>query len=57
MKTPDEDEELASSLADELLKKGSITLGGTRTTDDPRPHRGKKRKKSRKIGTRRGKRN
>ncbi|MDP6562744.1 MAG: hypothetical protein QF709_02095 [Candidatus Thalassarchaeum sp.] len=57
LKTPDEDEELASSLADELLKKGSITLGGTRTTDDPRPHRGKKRKKSRKIGTRRGKRN
>ncbi|MEE3277408.1 MAG: hypothetical protein VX216_02640 [Candidatus Thermoplasmatota archaeon] len=57
LKTPDEDEELASSLADELLKKGSITLGGTRTTDDPSPHRGKKRKKSRKIGTRRGKRN
>jgi len=57
LKTPDEDEELASSLADELLKKGSITLGGTRTTDYPRPHRGKKRKKSRKIGTRRGKRN
>jgi len=57
LKTPDEDEELASSLADELLKKGSITLGGTRTTDDPRPHRGKKRKRSRKIGTRRGKRN
>jgi len=57
LKTPDEDEELASSLADELLKKGSITLGGTRTTDDPRTHRGKKRKKSRKIGTRRGKRN
>ena len=57
LKTPDEDEELASSLADELLKKGSITLGGTRTTDEPRPHKGKKRKKSRKIGTRRGKRN
>ncbi len=57
LKTPDEDEELASSLADELLKKGSITLGGTRTTDEPRSHKGKKRKKSRKIGTRRGKRN
>jgi len=56
LKTPDEDEELASSLADELLEKGSITLGGTRTVDDPKPHRGKKRKKSRKIGTRRGKR-
>ena len=56
LKTPDEDEELASSLADELLEKGSITLGGTRTVDDPKPHRGKKRKRSRKIGTRRGKR-
>ena len=56
LKTPDEDEELASSLADELLEKGSITLGGTRTVDDLKPHRGKKRKKSRKIGTRRGKR-
>ena len=56
LKTPDEDEELASSLADELLEKGSITLGGTRTVADPKPHRGKKRKKSRKIGTRRGKR-
>ena len=56
LKTPDEDEELASSLADELLEKGSITLGGTRTVDAPKPHRGKKRKKSRKIGTRRGKR-
>ena len=56
LKTPDEDEELASSLADELLEKGSITLGGTRTVDDPKPHRGKKRKKSRKLGTRRGKR-
>ena len=56
LKTPDEDEELASSLADELLEKGSITLGGTRTVDDPKPHRGKKRNKSRKIGTRRGKR-
>ena len=56
LKTPDEDEELAISLADELLEKGSITLGGTRTVDDPKPHRGKKRKKSRKIGTRRGKR-
>ena len=56
LKTPDEDEELASSLADELLEKGSITLGGTRTVDDPKPQRGKKRKRSRKIGTRRGKR-
>ena len=56
LKTPDEDEELASSLADELLEKGSITLGGTRTVDDPKPHRGKKRKRARKIGTRRGKR-
>ena len=56
LKTPDEDEELASSLADELLEKGSITLGGTRTVDDPKPHRRKKRKRSRKIGTRRGKR-
>ena len=56
LKTPDEDEELASSLADELLEKGSITLGGTRTVDDPKPHRGKKRKKSRKNGTRLGKR-
>ena len=56
LKTPDEDEELASSLADELLEKGSITLGGTRTVDDPNPQRGKKKKKSRKIGTRRGKR-
>ena len=56
LKTPDEDEELASSLADELLEKGAITLGGTRTVDDPKPHRGKKRKRSRKIGTRRGKR-
>ena len=56
LKTPDEDEELASSLADELLEKGSITLGGTRTVDDPLPERGKKKKKSRKIGTRRGKR-
>ena len=56
LKTPDEDEELASSLADELLEKGSITLGGTRTVDGPKPQRGKKRKTSRKIGTRRGKR-
>ena len=56
MKTPDEDEELASSLADELLEKGSITLGGTRTADAPKPHREKKRKKSRRIGTSRGKR-
>ena len=56
LKTPDEDEELASSLADELLEKGSITLGWTRTVDDPKPQRGKKRKRSRKIGTRRGKR-
>ena len=57
LKTPDEDEELATSLADELLEKGSITLGGTRTTDVPKPQRSKKRKRSRKIGTRRGKRN
>ena len=56
LKTPDEDEELASSLADELLEKGSITLGGTRTADAPKPHREKKRKKSRRIGTSRGKR-
>jgi len=56
LKTPDEDEELASSLADELLEKGSITLGGTRTADAPKPQRGRKRKRSRKIGTRRGKR-
>ena len=57
LKTPDEDEELATSLADELIEKGSITLGGTRTTDVPKPQRSKKRKRSRKIGTRRGKRN
>ena len=57
LKTPDEDEELATSLADELIEKGSITLGGTRTTDAPKPQRSKKRKRSRKIGTRRGKRN
>ena len=57
LKTPDEDEELATSLTDELLEKGSITLGGTRTTDDPKPQVSKKKKRSRKIGTRRGKRN
>ena len=57
LKTPDEDEELATSLTDELLEKGSITLGGTRTTDDPKPQESKKKRKSRKIGTRRGKRN
>ena len=57
LKTPDEDEELATSLTDELLEKGSITLGGTRTTDDPKPQESKKKRKSRKIGTRRGKPN
>jgi uncharacterized coiled-coil DUF342 family protein len=57
LRTPDEDEELASSLADELLEKGSITLGGTRTDTDSKPQSKKKeRKRPRRLGTTRGKR-
>ena len=57
LRTPDEDEELASSLADELLEKGSITLGGTRTDADSKPQpRKKERKRPRRLGTTRGKR-
>ena len=57
LRTPDEDEELASSLADELLERGSITLGGTRTDADSKPQPSKKeRKRPRKLGTTRGKR-
>jgi len=57
LRTPDEDEELASTLTDELLEKGSITLGGTRTDTDSKPEPNKKeRKRSRRLGTTRGKR-
>jgi len=54
-KTPDEDEELAESLTEQLLESGSITLGGTRTNVSEREN-SRKRKKSRKLGTTRGKR-
>ena len=57
LRTPDEDEELASSLADELLEKGSLTLGGTRADSDSKPQSSKReRKRSRRLGTTRGKR-
>ncbi|SVD66888.1 uncharacterized protein METZ01_LOCUS419742 [marine metagenome] len=57
LRTPDEDEELASSLADELLEKGSLTLGGTRADADSKPQSSKReRKRSRRLGTTRGKR-
>ena len=57
LRTPDEDEELASTLTDELLEKGSITLGGTRADTDSKPEPNKKEKKrSRRLGTTRGKR-
>lgn len=57
LRTPDEDEELASSLAEELLEKGSITLGGTRTdaTSKPQPSK-KEKKRPKRLSTTRGKR-
>ena len=54
-KTPDEDEELAESLTEQLLKSGSITLGGTRADVSER-ETSPKRKKSRRLGTTRRKR-
>ena len=54
-KTPDEDEELADSLTEQLLESGSITLGGTRAEISERESP-RKRKKSRRLGTTRGKR-
>ena len=54
-KTPDEDEELAESLTEQLLESGSITLGGTRA-DVPNRDSNPRRKKSRRLGTTRGKR-
>tara|TARA_B100000029_G_scaffold313729_1_gene306170 strand:+ start:8673 stop:9575 length:903 start_codon:yes stop_codon:yes gene_type:complete len=54
-KTPDEDEGLAESLTEQLLETGSITLGGTRTNVSQRKN-SRKRKKSRRLGTTRGKR-
>ena len=54
-KTPDQDEELADSLTEQLLESGSITLGGTRTDDSER-ETSRKRKKPRRLGTTRGKR-
>ena len=54
-KTPDEDEELAESLTEQLLESGSITLGGTRADSSVRESN-PRRKKSRRLGTTRGKR-
>lgn len=54
-KTPDEDEELAESLTEQLLESGSITLGGTRADSSERESN-PRRKKSRRLGTTRGKR-
>tara|TARA_B100000029_G_scaffold48727_2_gene44555 strand:+ start:3764 stop:4720 length:957 start_codon:yes stop_codon:yes gene_type:complete len=54
-KTPDEDEELAESLTEQLLESGSITLGGTRADASERESN-PRRKKSRRLGTTRGKR-
>jgi len=55
LKTPDEDEELANSLADQLLEQGSITLGGARKEDRSSSRRlSKAKKKSRRLGTTRG---
>jgi len=54
-KTPDEDEELAESLTEQLLESGSITLGGTRGDVSERESN-PRRKKSRRLGTTRGKR-
>jgi len=54
-KTPDEDEDLAESLTEQLLESGSITLGGTRTNVSERENP-PKRKKSRRLGTTRVKR-
>ena len=54
-KTPDEDEELADSLTAQLLESGSITLGGTRADSSERESN-PRRKKSRRLGTTRGKR-
>ncbi len=55
LKTPDEDEELANSLADQFLERGSITLGGARKEDrSPSRRPSKAKKKSRRLGTTRG---
>ena len=54
-KTPDQDEELAESLTEQLLESGSITLGGTRANSSDRDM-SRKKKKSRRLGTTRGKR-
>jgi uncharacterized coiled-coil DUF342 family protein len=58
LKTPDEDEQLATSLADQLLEHGSITLGGARKGDESSSQRpSKEKKKPRRLGTTRGNKN
>ena len=57
LKTPDEDEQLATSLANQLLEQGSITLGGARKGDEASQRPSKEKKKSRRLGTTRGNKN
>ena len=52
--TPDKDENLANSLSDQLMETGSLTFGGTLGNDFATNSKTKGKKKSRKLGTSRG---
>jgi len=57
LKTPDEDDDLADSLSNQLMEQGSLSFGGTALSDSQSIKKSQSKKKhTRRLGTSRGRR-